>query len=77
MKDNNIVQVGALAVIGLILIPFVINTSINVIGTVAAHVEYLGNRHAYNKKIKKGLKDGSITVINGQFYEIEMNTEEA
>jgi len=75
MKDNDIVKVGALAVIGVILVPIVVDTSISIIGTVAAHVEYLGNRHAYNKRIKKGLKDGSIILIDGQFYEVEKTVE--
>ena len=77
MNENKVVKVAAITVIGLVLVPFVVNTSISIVGTVAAHVEYLGNRHAYNKRIKKGLKDGSIVVINGQFYEVEKNVEEA
>lgn len=77
MNENKVVKVAAITVIGLVLVPFVVNTSISIVGTVAAHVEYLGNRHAYNKRIKKGLKDGSIILIDGQYYEIETNVEKA
>jgi hypothetical protein len=31
----------------------------------------------FNRKIKKGLKDGSIVEINGEFYEVEKTIEEA
>ena len=77
MNENKVVKVAAITVIGLVLVPFVVNTSISIVGAVAAHVEYLGNRHAYNKRIKKGLKDGSIILIDGQYYEIETNVEKA
>jgi len=41
-------------------------------------VWHLCEKHVYNKKIKKGLKDGSIEIIDGEFYEkVENIVEEA
>ena len=68
-KDDEIIRTAAFMVIGVIVFPIVINTGINIINTTTNFVDYLGNRRAYNKRIRKGLKDGSIEIIDGIYYE--------
>lgn len=77
MKNDELLKLGAVTVVGVILVPIVVNTGISVINVTTSFVQYLGNKHAYNKKIKKGLKDGSIVLIDGKYYEIEKTVEEA
>ena len=56
----------------------VIKTSI-ALGTMVYSATYntVGKIRFNKKKVKKGLKDGSIVEIDGKFYEIDSVVEEA
>lgn len=77
MKDEKIITIAAVTIIGVILVPIVINAGMTLIGTTCAGVGNLINRTKFNKKIKQGLKDGSIVEIDGQYYEVQEAVEEA
>jgi hypothetical protein len=77
MDNNKVRNIAAASIVGVILIPIVVNTGIRVIDATTSFVYYLGNKRAYNKRIRKGLKDGSISVIDGEYYEIVEDVEEA
>ena len=68
MKDNKIIKVAAISFIGLVAVPAVIGATIKLGCIVANGINHL----AYKMKIKKGLKEGSIIEIDGQYYEVEV-----
>ena len=76
MKDEKIIEIAAIGFIVLIVAPVLIGSAINVIGTSIVVVSNKVNKIKFNKKIKKGLEDGSIVEINGEYYELD-NVEEA
>lgn len=77
MKDEKIITIAAVTIIGVILVPIVVNAGMTLIGTTCVGVGNLINRTKFNKKIKQGLKDGSIVEIDGQYYEVQETVEEA
>jgi hypothetical protein len=77
MKDQElanqiIITIGVL-IIAPIIIGAVVNIGIGIYNGVAGTI----NRVAYNKKIKKGIKDGSIVEVDGVYYEVVDTVEEA
>lgn len=68
MEDNKIIKVAAIGFIGLIVVPTVVGIGISLIGHAANGISHL----AYKRKIKKGLEDGSVIEINGQYYEVKI-----
>lgn len=68
MDDNKIVKIAAYGFVALVVAPIVINGGIAVINLGIAGI----NKIAYDRKIKKGLKDGSIVEIDGQYYEVKV-----
>jgi len=76
MNDKKI-PIFTVTIIGLILVPHVINMGISIIDTTTSFAAHLGNKRAYNKRIKNGLKDGGIEIINGQYYEKVESEDEA
>lgn len=78
MEDNKIVKIAAVGFLALVVAPVVIGGSINVMGAAANKIINVNNKMKYNRKIKKGLKDGSIVEINGEYFEVEIkDTKEA
>ena len=69
MDDNKIVKLAAYGFVGLVVAPIVINGGISVINLTSTGINTL----LYNRKIKKGLKDGSIVEVNGQYYEVKID----
>ena len=67
MEDNKINKVAAIGFIGLVVVPAVIGATIRLGCIVADGINHL----VYKMKIKKGLKEGSIIEIDGQYYEVE------
>jgi hypothetical protein len=65
MENNKIIKVAAIGFIGLVMAPAAINIGLNLIGHAANGVAKVIHKH----RIKKGLKDGSIVEIDGQYYE--------
>lgn len=78
MKQNKIVEVAAVIVIGMVAIPLV-SVAIPLVSSIGSVIVGGVKTHQYNRKIKKGLKEGTIVEINGQYYEarIEQTEEEA
>lgn len=76
MNDKTIIKVAAIGFIGLVIVPYVIGVGINVIGNSVVGISNLVQKAKYNKKIKDGLKDGSIVEIDGQYYEIQLSDPE-
>ena len=71
MEDNKIIKVAAISFIGLVAVPAVIGATIKLGCIVANGINHL----AYKMKIKKGLKEGSIIEIDGQYYEVEVEKQ--
>lgn len=74
--DNKIVKVAAGCFIGMVVVPAVVTLGVNVIGRTAVGIVNAVNKAKYNKELKKGLEDGSIVELDGQYYEI-VDAEEA
>lgn len=70
MKDDKIVKVAAAGFVGLVVVPIVWNTTASLVGFAAAGVGNFINKKKYDREIKKGLKDGSIVEIDGEYYNI-------
>jgi hypothetical protein len=67
--SDKIVKVAAIGFVGLVLVPVSIDIGCRLIAATA-------RRLAYNRKIRKGLKDGSIIEIDGKYYEVEISDVE-
>ena len=66
-------------VAGLIIVVPIVVRGLVFVGAVGyAGVKGVVDQVKFNKKIKQGLKDGSIVEIDGKYYEVEIeNVEEA
>ena len=70
MKDDKIVRIAAVGFIAAVVVPIVWNNSTSLVGFAAAGVGNFINKKKYDREIKKGLKDGSIVEIDGEYYNI-------
>lgn len=76
--ENKIVKVAAACFMGFVVVPAVVTLGVNIVGKTAVGITNAVNKAKYNHQLKKGLKDGSIVEIDGQYYEIEaLDAEEA
>ena len=66
---NAIIIIGGVLCIRYIMLPLMTITSNGIWA--------LSQKREFNNRMKKGLKDGSIIKIDGQFYTVEQNVEEA
>lgn len=66
MENNKIVKMAAI----LIIAPIVIGAVVGIINLGIMGVNGIKTAN-YNRKIKKGLKDGSIVEIDGKYYEFD------
>jgi hypothetical protein len=77
MKDqelaNTIIITLGVLIIAPIIIGAVVNIGIGIYNGIAGTIV----RAKYNKKIKQGIKDGSIVEIEGVYYEVVNTVEEA
>ncbi len=77
MKDQELANQIIITIGVLILAPIIIgavaNIGIGIYNGVAGTIV----RVKYNKKIKKGIKDGSIVEVDGVYYEVVETVEEA
>ena len=70
MNDKVIMKLAAYGFVGLVVVPAVAGMVINgIVVPVANCINHL----AYKAKIKKGLKDGSIVEIDGQYYAVTVD----
>lgn len=65
MNNKLITKIAVYGFVGLVVVPAVAGVGLRLIGTAANGVSKLAWKH----KIKKGLKEGSIVEIDGQYYE--------
>ena len=78
MNENKIIKVAAVGFIGLVVAPVVINAGIKLSVYSATCISNLVEKIKHDKKIREGLKDGSIVEIDGQYYEVKKeDVEEA
>lgn len=70
-KETDVVKMAACVVLGVVFIPIIVNTGI---GLINGGVNMI-NQIKHKRKIKKGLKDGSIIEVDGQYYEVEQSNE--
>lgn len=75
MDENKIIKVAAAGFIGLILVPAVIKGALVGFAYTAEAIDKLQAKVRFNRKIKKGLKDGSVVEIDGQYYEVQISEE--
>ena len=77
MKDQELANQIIITIGVLILAPIIIgavaNIGIGIYNGVAGTIV----RVKYNKKIKKGIKDGSIVEVDGIYYEVVESVKEA
>ena len=73
MEDNKVVKVAAYVIIGTIVAPIVINAAVLVANGIYCGIGNGINKIKFNRKIKKGLEDGSIIELDGEFYEVKMD----
>ena len=74
MENNTIIKVAALGVIGLILTPVVVDVAIKTKVSIGRGIKKL----KHNIEIRKGVKDGSLVVLDDDHYEIvDGDVEEA
>jgi hypothetical protein len=68
--DNKIIKLAAAGFIGLVMVPIVIRVTTGLANSAVCGISNAVERRRYNKRIKKGLKDGSIVKIDGVYYEV-------
>jgi len=78
MSDDKIVKIAAVTIVAVIAIPILVKTAVIVGSATYCGITNAINTAKYKKKIKKGLKDGSIVERDGQYFEVEVtDIEEA
>lgn len=76
-KNEDFVKTAGIIFIALIVAPMVIGTAGNVILGTYCGITNTVNNIAFHRRMMKGLKKGTITKINGLYYEVESIIEEA
>jgi hypothetical protein len=71
MKDDELVKLAAVVVIGVVVVPILLGYTLNLVDCVYCGVTNKINKMKFNKKMKKGLEDGSIIEVDGQYYTVE------
>ncbi len=74
MKNEDIIANAIIIVGGVLCIKYVV---IPLISVTSAGIESIGNQIQFKKRMKKGIKEGTIVKIDGKFYEVELDVEEA
>jgi len=69
MDDNKIINTAAEVLVLMVVGPMVIGTAYSLIRFPVVGVINLVNKIKFNKKIKDGLKNGSICEFDGKYYE--------
>lgn len=78
MDNEKLVKTVVTAAGLIIVVPIVVRGLVFVGAVGYAGVKGIVDQVKFNKKMKQGLKDGSIVKIDGKYYEVEIqNVEEA
>ena len=72
MKDNTLIKWAAIV----ILAPVAVGAVIGVVNIGITGINAV-SKARFNSRMKKGVKEGTIIEVDGQFYTIEQNVEEA
>lgn len=72
MENKGILKIAA----GVVLIPMALGAIASTVDIAIKGVGNLISKVQFKRKIKKGLKDGSIVEIDGQYYEISIDDVE-
>ena len=70
MKEDKIIKIAAAGFIGLVVAPIVLDVAVGTISLAVRGISKITNDIKFNRKIKKGLKDGSIVEIDGKYYNV-------
>ena len=76
MKDEEVLTVVVGVIAGVILVPKIINAGIMLGCFAYAGVGNAINKVKFNKKMKEGIKDGSIIEVDGRYYEVDLDAIE-
>jgi len=73
MKNEEIIRT-ALTIAGVVIcVKYIV---IPIVMVTATGIDNLTEQHRFNKRMKQGLKDGSIIKVDGQYYEVETAEED-
>ena len=72
MENDDILKTGMFVLGVVILAPIVINGTCMAVAYTYAGIANGISKIKFNKKMKAGLKDGSIVKIDGKYYEVEV-----
>lgn len=70
MDDNKLIKIAAGCFIGFFVVPAVVGAATGLINIGVAGISNAVERRRYNKRIKEGLKDGSVVEIDGTYYAV-------
>ena len=70
--NDKVVKIAAVGFIGLVVTPVILDAGLKLICLTVGGIDTLVNKVKFKKEIKKGLKDGSIVEIDGQYYRAEV-----
>lgn len=70
--NDKIIKIAAVGFVGLVVVPTVIGAGISLVSLTINGI----NKLRFNRKIKKGLEDGSIVEIDGKYYTVVEDTED-
>jgi hypothetical protein len=76
MMENDKELKTLLTIAGIVIVaPIIWNAAVTIGCFGYAGIANTVNKVKFNKKMKKGLKDGSIMVIDGEYYEVQPEEE--
>lgn len=76
MESKDIIKVAVYVFIGLTLAPVVVRGACIIVGMTVGGVSVGIKKVKFNKKMKRGIKEGRIIKIGEDYYEVE-HTEKA
>ena len=74
--DKKTLRLVAIVVVGVLVSPIVWDAVVTTGSVVYCGIANGINKIRFNKKIKKGLKDGSIIEIDGEYFEVQPKKED-
>ena len=73
MNDRHIIKIAAIGFVALVVAPKVVNVGCYLVQRAATGIYNVVEKVTHDRRIKKGLKDGSIVEIDGEYYEVEIS----
>lgn len=69
-KDLDVVDIILLVIGCILIVPVLVQLVIFGVSCIYGSIANLYNRIEFRNRMKKGLKDGTIVQVDGQFYEV-------